>query len=48
MPLVLDAQLRLNDKRGASCGALVDIPRREVRICRPGTGTIALPPTSAP
>jgi hypothetical protein len=34
MPLVLDAQLRLNDERGASCGALVDIPRREVRICK--------------
>jgi hypothetical protein len=48
MPPVLDAQLRLGGERGASCGALVDIPRREVRICRLSTGTIALPLTRAP
>ena len=42
-PLVLDAQLRLGSERDASRGALVDIPRRELRVRRLGVGTIALP-----
>jgi putative transposase len=42
-PLILDAQLRLNGERDVSRGALVDVARRELRIRKLGTGTMALP-----
>ena len=43
VPLILDAQLRLGSERDASRGALIDVPRREVRVRKLGTGTIVLP-----
>jgi putative transposase len=42
-PMILDAQLRLNGERDLGRGALVDVAKREVRVRRLGTGTIALP-----
>jgi putative transposase len=43
VPLILNAQLRLNNERDASRGALVDVPGREVRVRKLGIGTIVLP-----
>jgi len=43
LPLVFDAQLRLNNERDVSRGVLVDLPKREVRIRKWGGNTIALP-----
>jgi putative transposase len=42
-PLVLDAQLRLNNERDVSMGVLVDAARRKLRIRKLGIGTIVLP-----
>ena len=43
VPLILNAQLRLNNERDAGRGVLVDAPRRELRVRKLGTGTIVLP-----
>jgi putative transposase len=42
-PLILNAQLRLGSERDVGRGALVDVPGRELRVRKLGTGTIALP-----
>jgi hypothetical protein len=42
-PLILNAQLRLNNERDKSRGALVDVARRELRVRKLGAGTLALP-----
>jgi putative transposase len=42
-PLILNAQLRLNNERDVSMGVLVDAARREVRIRKLGIGMLALP-----
>jgi putative transposase len=43
VPLILNAQLRLNNERDAGRGVLVDAPKRELRIRKLGIGTLALP-----